>query len=82
MSSERQVETAVRQVAALLRQTKAEGKRRGGGAGPVVVHTGAAPALAALIRDGWIDCLLAGNALGVHDAEAALLGTSLGVRHG
>jgi lysine-ketoglutarate reductase/saccharopine dehydrogenase-like protein (TIGR00300 family) len=80
VSSERQVETAVRQVAALLRQTKAEGKRVVVVAGPVVVHTGAAPALAGLIRDGWIDCLLAGNALGVHDAEAALLGTSLGVR--
>ena len=82
VSSERQVETAVRQVAALLRQTKAEGKRVVVVAGPVVVHTGAAPALAGLIREGWIDCLLAGNALGVHDAEAALLGTSLGVRHG
>ncbi len=80
VSSERQVETAVRQVAALLRQTKAEGKRVVVVAGPVVVHTGAAPAFAALVRDGWIDCLLAGNALGVHDAEAALLGTSLGVR--
>ncbi len=33
-----------------------------------------------LIRSGWIDALLAGNALAVHDIEAALLGTSLGVR--
>ncbi len=33
-----------------------------------------------LIRNGWIDSLLAGNALAVHDIEAALLGTSLGVR--
>ena len=49
-------------------------------AGPVVVHTGGAPALAQLIRGGWVQALLAGNALGVHDIEAALLGTSLGVR--
>jgi lysine-ketoglutarate reductase/saccharopine dehydrogenase-like protein (TIGR00300 family) len=80
VSSERQVETAVQQVAALLRQTKTQAKRVVAVVGPVVVHTGAAPALAELIRNGWIDCLLAGNALGVHDAEAALLGTSLGVR--
>jgi lysine-ketoglutarate reductase/saccharopine dehydrogenase-like protein (TIGR00300 family) len=74
------VETAVRQVASLLRQAKAEGKRIVAVAGPVVVHTGAAPSLAGLIRRGWVDCLLAGNALGVHDAEAALPNTSLGVR--
>jgi lysine-ketoglutarate reductase/saccharopine dehydrogenase-like protein (TIGR00300 family) len=48
--------------------------------GPAVVHTGAAPALAGLVRAGWIDVLFAGNALATHDIEAALLGTSLGVR--
>ncbi len=31
-------------------------------------------------RRGWVQALLAGNALGVHDIEASLLGTSLGVR--
>jgi lysine-ketoglutarate reductase/saccharopine dehydrogenase-like protein (TIGR00300 family) len=36
--------------------------------------------LSQLIRHGWVDSLLAGNALAVHDIEAALLGTSLGVR--
>jgi lysine-ketoglutarate reductase/saccharopine dehydrogenase-like protein (TIGR00300 family) len=80
ISSERQVETAVRQTAALLTQTRAEGKRVVVVAGPVVVHTGGASALASLIRAGLVDALLAGNALGVHDVEAALLGTSLGVR--
>ncbi len=80
ISSERQVETAVRQTAALLTQTRAEGKRIVVVAGPVVVHTGGASALASLIRAGLVDALLAGNALGVHDVEAALLGTSLGVR--
>src|SRR5207237_10885159 len=49
-------------------------------AGPVVVHEGGAQPLANLIRKGWVQGLLAGNALGVHDIEAALLGTSLGVR--
>ena len=80
VSSERQVETAVKQTAALIRQNKREGKRVLVVAGPVVVHTGAQTALASLIRGGFIDAILAGNALGVHDAEAALLGTSLGIR--
>ena len=49
-------------------------------AGPVVVHTGGVAGLSKLIRNGWIDALLSGNALGVHDIEASLFGTSLGVR--
>ena len=49
-------------------------------AGPVVVHTGGVAGLAELIRGGWVQALLSGNALGVHDIEAALFGTSLGVR--
>jgi lysine-ketoglutarate reductase/saccharopine dehydrogenase-like protein (TIGR00300 family) len=80
ISSERQVETAVSQTAALMRAVRRDGKKIVAVAGPVVVHTGGAAALAALIRHGWIDALLAGNALAVHDIEAALLGTSLGVR--
>jgi lysine-ketoglutarate reductase/saccharopine dehydrogenase-like protein (TIGR00300 family) len=80
ISSERQVETAVRQTANLMQQTRAAGQGIVIVAGPVVVHTGGAPALAGMIRKGWVQALLAGNALGVHDIEAALLGTSLGVR--
>jgi len=80
ISSERQVETAVRQTTALMRQARAAGHRIVAVAGPVVIHTGGAPHLSKLIRGGWVDALLAGNALGVHDIESALLGTSLGVR--
>ncbi len=80
ISSERQVETAVRQTAALIRQTLKQQQRVVVVAGPVVVHTGGAAALAALIRHGFVQALLSGNALGVHDIEAALFGTSLGVR--
>jgi lysine-ketoglutarate reductase/saccharopine dehydrogenase-like protein (TIGR00300 family) len=80
ISSERQVETAVRQTAALARQTREQGKTIVAVAGPVVVHTGGNSGLARLIRAGWIDAVLSGNALGVHDIEAALFGTSLGVR--
>jgi len=80
ISSERQVETAVRQTAALARQARQQGKTIVAVAGPVVVHTGGVAGLSTLIREGWINALLSGNALGVHDIEAALLGTSLGVR--
>jgi len=80
ISSERQVETAVAQTAAIMRQVRSENKRIVAVAGPVVVHTGGGEALSRLIRTGWIDALLAGNALAVHDIESALLGTSLGVR--
>jgi len=80
ISSERQVETAVRQTAALVRHTIESKQRVVVVAGPVVVHTGGAPGLSALIRNGCVHAILSGNALGVHDVEAALFGTSLGVR--
>ena len=80
VSSERQVETAVRQTAALVRLTLAAGRKVVVVAGPVVVHTGGGEALARLIRGGFLQAVLSGNALGVHDVEAALFGTSLGVR--
>jgi lysine-ketoglutarate reductase/saccharopine dehydrogenase-like protein (TIGR00300 family) len=80
ISSERQVETAVRQTAALVRQAAEQKLRVVAVAGPVVVHTGGVAGLSALIRGGFVQALLSGNALGVHDVEAALFGTSLGVR--
>jgi len=80
ISTERQVETAVRETAGLVRHTLEEGKKVAVVAGPVVVHTGGAPALARLIRSGFVHVLLSGNALGVHDVEASVCGTSLGVR--
>jgi len=80
ISSERQVETAVRQTAALVRAAIAQGQKVVAVAGPVVVHTGGVAGLADLIRNRCVHALLSGNALGVHDIEAALFGTSLGVR--
>ena len=47
--------------------------------GPVVVHTGSAPALGKLIRNRYIHGILSGNALAVHDIEAHYFNTSLGV---
>lgn len=80
ISSERQVETAVRQTALLVRSAKEAGQKVIAVAGPVVVHTGGVAGLAKLIRHGCVDAVLSGNALGVHDIEASLFGTSLGVR--
>jgi lysine-ketoglutarate reductase/saccharopine dehydrogenase-like protein (TIGR00300 family) len=79
VSSERRVEASVVRIAAMMRETKARGGRIVFVAGPVVVHTGGAPYFIDLIRRGYVDILLAGNALAVHDAELALFGTSLGV---
>ena len=36
-------------------------------------------AFAALVREGFVDGLLAGNALATHDLEAGYLGTALGL---
>ena len=80
ISSERQVDTAVAETATIMQHVHSNGKKIVAVAGPVVVHTGGGQALSRLIRNGWIDALLAGNALAVHDIEAALFGTSLGVR--
>jgi lysine-ketoglutarate reductase/saccharopine dehydrogenase-like protein (TIGR00300 family) len=79
ISSERRTETAVRKIAEMMRQIKAEGGRIVFVAGPVVIHTGGTAAFCELIRNGYVDALLAGNAIAVHDIEHALYGTSLGV---
>jgi arginine dihydrolase len=79
ISSERRVEASVARIASLMRETKGHGRRIVFVAGPVVVHTGGTEYFTQLIRGGWVDVVLAGNALAVHDAELALFGTSLGV---
>lgn len=79
VSSERRVELAVAQLAALMRDIRDRQGRTVIVAGPVVVHTGGVQHLGRLIREGYVQALLSGNALGVHDAEAALMGTSLGI---
>jgi lysine-ketoglutarate reductase/saccharopine dehydrogenase-like protein (TIGR00300 family) len=63
----------------MMRQIKAEGGRIVFVAGPVVVHTGGTAAFCEIIRKGFVDALLAGNAIAVHDIEHQLFGTSLGV---
>ena len=79
VSSERRVEASVARIARTLRETKARGARIVFVAGPVVIHTGGVTYFGELIRRGYVDVLLAGNAIAAHDAELALFGTSLGV---
>lgn len=80
ISSERRTETAVRKIAELMKQVKAEDNGKiVFVAGPVVIHTGGTKPFCEIIRKGYVDALLAGNAIAVHDIEHALYGTSLGV---
>lgn len=79
VSSERRVELVVEQIAWEMRRIRDRGGKVVVTAGPVVIHTGGSQHLSRLIRDGYIQVLLGGNAIAVHDIEQALLGTSLGV---
>ena len=79
ISSERRVEVGVARIAAMMQEIKASGGKIAVVAGPVVVHTGGGAYFQDLIKAGYVDVLLAGNALAVHDVEQALFGTSLGV---
>jgi lysine-ketoglutarate reductase/saccharopine dehydrogenase-like protein (TIGR00300 family) len=79
VSSERRVEGSVARIAAMMREVKKTGGRIAVVAGPVVVHTGGVEHFSDLIRRGFVDLVLAGNALAVHDIEYALSGTSLGI---
>ncbi len=79
ISSERRVEVGVSRIASMMREAKDAGGKIAVVAGPVVVHTGGSVHFQELIRSGYVNVLLAGNALAVHDVEQALFGTSLGV---
>lgn len=79
VSSERRVELVVEQVAWELRQIRDRGGKVVVTAGPVVIHTGGGEHLARLIREGYVQALLGGNAIAVHDIEQNMMGTSLGV---
>ncbi|QNN53148.1 TIGR00300 family protein [Nocardioides mesophilus] len=79
VSSEKPQAVLVRQVADGMREAKEAGKKVLWVGGPGVVHTGAAPAMMALVHAGFVDVLFAGNALATHDIESSLYGTSLGV---
>ena len=78
-SSERPTQHIAKQVADDIYNTKKNGGKIVIVGGPAIVHTGADDAVSELIKLGYIDGVLAGNALAVHDIEYATLGTSLGM---
>lgn len=79
VSSEKPKRAIIREIATQMRQVRDAGQKILLVGGPAIVHTGAVPAVVALIEAGYVDRLFAGNALAVHDIENALFGTSLGV---
>ena len=61
-----------------------EAERQRGGfliwvVGPALVHSRARQDFEWFIREGYVQAVLAGNAVAVHDIEAALFGTTLGM---
>ena len=79
ISSERRVETSIQRVADTMRAVRERGQKIVVVAGPVVIHTGGIDAFSKLVAGGWVDALLSGNAIAVHDIENSFFGTSLGV---
>ncbi|MDK2795901.1 MAG: hypothetical protein PWQ58_1100 [Archaeoglobaceae archaeon] len=79
VSSERPTEKMIEAIAKEIVELKKRGGKIAVVAGPAVDHTAARDALAGMIRDGFVDLLLSGNALAVHDIEISIFGTSLGM---
>jgi len=82
VSPEKPAALIIKKIAEDLHRTAERGGRIVVVAGPAVIHTGGSPSLARMIELGYIDAVLSGNALAVHDVEYALYGTSLGVELG
>ncbi len=79
VSTEKPKGIYIKQIAEQLRTIKNSDDEAIFVCGPAVVHTGARDYLCQLIEGGYVHRIFAGNALAVHDIEAALYGTSLGV---
>ena len=79
VSAEKPKKVLIAAIAQEMQQIRDEGGRILVVAGPAVVHTGAGRHLSRLIELGFVQVLFAGNALAVHDVEASLFGTALGV---
>jgi lysine-ketoglutarate reductase/saccharopine dehydrogenase-like protein (TIGR00300 family) len=79
VSSEKPKALLVAEVAERIRSCKAAGSKVLAVCGPAVIHTGAGPQVAQLVREGWIDVLFAGNGFATHDLESNVMGMSLGV---
>ncbi|MBW3669870.1 MAG: TIGR00300 family protein, partial [Actinobacteria bacterium] len=79
VSSEKPKGLLVADVADRVRRAKEAGGRVLAVCGPAVIHTGAGPDVARLVREGWVDLVFAGNGFATHDIESNVMGTSLGI---
>lgn len=79
VSTEQPKGLLIREIAESMQRVRRQNERILVVAGPGLVHTGASKYLAALIENGYVQVLFAGNGLAVHDMESDLYGTSLGV---
>lgn len=79
VSTEKPKGLLIREIAESITNLRREGGKILVVAGPGLVHTGASPYLVDMIERDYVQVLFAGNGLAVHDIEAALYGTSLGV---
>ncbi|MDD2643154.1 MAG: TIGR00300 family protein [Methanobacteriaceae archaeon] len=79
VSSEKPLLSIAKDIASEIKEVKSKGGKIALVGGPAIVHTGSAKFIAALIREGIIDVVFAGNALATHDIESDQFGTSLGI---
>jgi lysine-ketoglutarate reductase/saccharopine dehydrogenase-like protein (TIGR00300 family) len=70
---------AIQGTAREMKRVREAGERIVVVAGPAVVHSGGDVALGRMVRAGWVDVILSGNAFAVHDLEKSILRTSLGI---
>lgn len=69
----------IAQIAKEIDAAKKAGERIAIVPGPAVIHSGADGYLKDVIRMGYVDVVLTGNAFAAHDIEKAFLNTSLGI---
>jgi lysine-ketoglutarate reductase/saccharopine dehydrogenase-like protein (TIGR00300 family) len=77
VSREKPVDYAT--LARLLREERDRGGHIVWVLGPAVLHARGRDVISWFIRNGYVNALLGGNAVGVHDIEQALMGTTLGM---
>ncbi|HSL71605.1 MAG TPA: hypothetical protein VK864_15265, partial [Longimicrobiales bacterium] len=77
VSREKPVDYAT--LAHLLREERDRGGHIVWVLGPAVLHARGRDVISWFIRNGYVNALLGGNAVGVHDIEQALMGTTLGM---
>lgn len=79
ISCENSKASLITDLAAEMKELKKDGGKITVVGGPAIIHTGSAKYLSKLIDKGYVNLLLTGNALAVHDIETALYGTSLDI---